>query len=130
LEDIVDFTFDARGTCSSGLVVLTGRHDRAAAEELKARVRTTVAGGWNRLVVDLDAVSFIDSSGLEALIGALRAARGAGGDFRLARPVDAVRRSLASSRMDGVLCAHATVEEAFDVYEAANPTRPPERRAA
>src|SRR5205809_5297005 len=45
-----------------------------------------VEDGNRQLVVDLDQVNFIDSSGLGALISGLKSARQAGGDLRIANP--------------------------------------------
>lgn len=61
-----------------------GKFNLVAAPPLKARIDDLVAVGKNRLVVDLGAVDFIDSSGLGALIGGLKAARQQGGDLRIA----------------------------------------------
>ena len=112
----MEFGFDAHGN-SVGVVVLSGRLDLLAAAELKARLQRLVTDGWNRLVVDLHAVPFIDSSGLGALIGGLKAARVAGGDFRIARPGEQVRYILQVSTLDRVLTPFATVEEALAGYK-------------
>ena len=48
-----------------------GKFNLVAAPPLKARIDDLVAAGKSRLVVDLHAVDFIDSSGLGALIGGL-----------------------------------------------------------
>src|SRR5687768_15494346 len=98
---------------STGVVELSGRVDLLAASELKSRIQTLVAGGWNQLVIDLHAVPFMDSSGLGALVGGLKTARNAGGDFRIARPADQVRYMLQISTLDRVLTPYATVEEAL-----------------
>jgi anti-sigma B factor antagonist len=62
---------------------------------------------------DLGAVPFVDSSGLGALIGGLKAARLAGGDLRLARPAEQAAMILELTNLSRVLRAHATVEEAL-----------------
>jgi anti-anti-sigma factor len=111
----MEFGFDAHGN-STGVVVLSGRLDLLAAAELKARLQRLVADGWSKLVIDLHAVPFIDSSGLGALIGGLKAARVAGGDFRIARPGEQVRYILQVSTLDRVLIPYANVEEALAGY--------------
>ena len=75
-----------------------------------------MAEGWSQLVVDLHAVPFIDSSGLGALVGGLKAARKAGGDCRIARPPEQIRYILEVSTLDKVLTPYATVEEALAEY--------------
>jgi len=79
----------------------SGRLDMAAAPAFREQVRALVTAGAARLVVDLGDVTFVDSSGLGAVIGGLRLARQAGGDLRIARPTDQVRWSWTSRPSSG-----------------------------
>ena len=99
------------------VVRLIGRLDLPVAAVVKDRLAKVVADGHPRLVVDLGEVSFVDSSGLGALIGGLKAARLAGGDLRLARPADQARLILGLTTLDRVLQLCGTVEEALAGYE-------------
>jgi anti-sigma B factor antagonist len=54
------------------------------------------------LVVDMTATEFCDSSGLSALVAAVRRAQAAGGELRLVVGSPAVRKVLAVTGMDGV----------------------------
>ena len=65
-----------------------------------------------RVVLDLAAVEFIDSSGLGALVSALKAARTGGGELRLAALRPNVRQLLEIMRLDRVFSLYGTVEEA------------------
>ena len=89
-----------------------GRLTMAAAGDLKAAVDEQVAAGRAFVVVDLGETTFLDSSGLGALVGGLRAARAADGDLRIARVGAQVRTVLELTTMDRVLRPYATVEEA------------------
>jgi anti-sigma B factor antagonist len=89
-----------------------GKFNLVAAPPLKARIEELVAAGKARLVVDLHAVDFIDSSGLGALIGGLKSARQQGGDLRIAAPGEQVRAVLKLTNLDRILAPFATVEEA------------------
>jgi anti-sigma B factor antagonist len=73
-----------------------------------------VAAGTNRIVVDMAETTFLDSSGLGALIGGLKSARQAGGDLRIARPTPSVVTVFELTNLDKVLRARESVEEAFD----------------
>ncbi|MBC7590775.1 MAG: STAS domain-containing protein [Salinibacterium sp.] len=64
--------------------------------------------------VDLSDVDFIDSSGLGALIGGLKAARQAGGDLRIAAPNEQVRLVLQLTNMERVLTAYPAASSAFN----------------
>jgi anti-sigma B factor antagonist len=111
--------FDLSGDRSTAVVRLTGRLDLLSSADVKQRIQRLVAEGWNRLVVDLSAVAFIDSSGLGALINGLKVARNAGGDIRIARAPDQVRHVLEACTLDRILTPYATVEAALADYARA-----------
>ncbi len=92
---------------------IEGRLDLATAAEVKKAILQAVDGGRPHVVVDLKAVPFIDSSGLGALIGGLRAARTAGGDLRIANPGPQARMILELTTLDRVLATHDTIEAAL-----------------
>ena len=66
-------------------------------------VLTSLAHGDADVVVDLGAVTFIDSSGLRSLLTGQRSARAAGRGFRIADASDAVRRVLEITGVADVL---------------------------
>jgi anti-sigma B factor antagonist len=90
----------------------TGRLNMVAAPAFKNLVEETVASGQTRIVVDLGRVTFIDSSGLGALISGLKATRRAGGDHRLAVVPEQVMTVLGLTNLDRVLRVHPTVVDA------------------
>lgn len=90
-----------------------GRLTMTSAGELKALVDRSVARGRPMVVVDLGETTFMDSSGLGALVGGLRATRTAGGDLRIARPTPQVVTVLELTTMDRVLQPRTSVEEAL-----------------
>ena len=99
----------------SALVLsLDGRLNMVAAPRLKTAIDDAVAAGKPRIVVDLSAVSFIDSSGLGALIAGLKKARQASGDLRIAGVNDQVGTVLRLTNLDRVLRTHESVEAATD----------------
>jgi anti-anti-sigma factor len=100
----------------TAVIRLDGRLDLLSAGAVKQRLTQEVADGRRQLVVDLNGVDFIDSSGLGALIGGLKAARVAGGDLRIARPREQARSVLRLTTLDRVLRGYETVEEAAADY--------------
>lgn len=90
-----------------------GKFNLVAAPPLKSRIDDLVAAGKTRLVVDLHAVDFIDSSGLGALIGGLKSARQQGGDLRIVGAGDQVRAVLKLTNLDRILAPYATIDEAL-----------------
>lgn len=94
------------------VLALDGRLNMVAAPRLKAAVDASVQGGRARLVVDMSAVTFMDSSGLGALIAGLKRARQGKGDLRIAGVSEQVATVLRLTNLDKVLRAHPTVEAA------------------
>lgn len=90
-----------------------GRLNMVSAPELREAVTATIASGRPRIVVDLSATSFIDSSGLGALIGCLKSARQAEGDLRIAAPNDQIRMVLKLSNVDRILRSYDSAAEAY-----------------
>jgi len=91
-----------------------GRLTAAVAPQLRAEVSDLVDAGKTAIVVDLAGVDFIDSSGLGALIGALKATRVAGGDLRIAAAGEQVRQVLRLTNLDRVLHVYPDADGAFD----------------
>lgn len=83
-------------------LLVQGRLDAVTAPELKARLKDLVAAGHAQLVADLVDVSFIDSSGLSALVAGFKAAREAGGTLKLAGLNEQTRLAFQLTRLDRV----------------------------
>ena len=85
-------------------VELSGELDVASGGELKDAVRGAVEGGAESVVVDLGAVSFMDSLGLAALLSAARSAGSGGARFSVTSPHGSEARLLIElSGVDGAL---------------------------
>ncbi|MFH9725491.1 STAS domain-containing protein [Streptomyces sp. NPDC017254] len=82
-----------------------GRFDDHLAEQLSQ--------GRHHLVLDLSALGFMDSSGLNVLIRSVHRAREAGGDLYLAAPNSAVRRILEITGVTTTIPPHDRVAEAL-----------------
>lgn len=95
------------------MLQLEGRLNMVAAPKVRSAIDAVVQEGDARIVVDLAATEFMDSSGLGALIGALRSARQAGGDLRIARVGEQVGTVLSLTNLARVLRPHDTVEDAL-----------------
>jgi len=80
--------------------------DCANCDQLEAEIRRVADGFDRRLVIDLAAVSFLDSSGMRVLVVIDRELRTRGGELVLANLTRAVRTALAA----GGLLDHFEVE--------------------
>lgn len=81
--------------------IVESKLNAANAAEFRVETAKLVEGGAHRLVVDLGKVSFVDSSGLGALVGLLKRV-GNAGDLAVAGLQPAVRRMFELTRMDRV----------------------------
>lgn len=106
-----DVRTDARGI---GIVTPKGRLNMVSAKQLRTAVAELVDAGTTKVVVDLAETTFLDSSGLGALVAGLKSARQAGGDLRIARPTQQVLTVLGLTNMDKVLRPRKSVDGAFD----------------
>lgn len=76
------------------LVSPAGEVDLATADTLESRIVDLLQAGFARVVVDLRAVTFIDSTGIRALLNAHRRARESGGSVSIILGGPATRRPL------------------------------------
>jgi anti-sigma B factor antagonist len=94
------------------IVRVAGEVDVYTSPSLKVALVAAVAEGCRTLIVDLDRVGFIDSSGLGVLVGALRRAREANGDLRIVSGRDAVVKIFRITGLDRVFPVYTTLDEA------------------
>ncbi len=90
------------------------RLDARNASLLRTELTRAVAAGHQRIVLNLELATFIDSSGLGAIVAARRAL-GTEGAIVLCGLTDATSPILRLTRMDRVFEIHATEAEALAV---------------
>jgi anti-sigma B factor antagonist len=96
----VEVRVEARGDAT--LVRVVGVLDAVALPEV-SRELTNAQRGPGEVIVDLEAVTFMDSRGLGALLAANERAREGAPAVRIYRPSDPVQRLLDVSGVRGVL---------------------------
>jgi anti-anti-sigma factor len=84
----------ARADGQRHVIMLSGELDLATAAELESRVAESCSDGARELVLDLEQLRFMDSTGLRAVLIARERCEGHGCELYLARPQPAVRRLL------------------------------------
>jgi anti-sigma B factor antagonist len=97
------------------VVELDGEIDIATAEEAFTRITGTAADGC--VVVDLSAVEFIDASGVNALVRALRFALAARHHLLLASPPRQLSRILDVLGLSAILPTHPDVSAARAAHD-------------
>jgi anti-sigma B factor antagonist len=97
-------------------VALHGEVDVLNVDQVRMALTEAIGAGPAQIVVDLDDLSFIDSTGLGALVFGFQRARDAGIGFRLTRPTRGVRHVLVLSGL-------------LEVVELVTPAQPPPTQA-
>ncbi|MFI7617131.1 anti-sigma factor antagonist [Nonomuraea terrae] len=94
------------------VVAVEGELDLFTAPFLRDEVRDAIKQDGAKLVLDLQQLSFMDSSGLSVLIEAWRLATGEGGGVSLAAPQAPVARILRTTGLDRRIKVYADVDTA------------------
>lgn len=96
------------------LVSIGGEADLHAASELRAALVGAIDAGALTVIVDLSETTFIDSSALGVLVGALKRLRPSGGQLSLVIADPNVRRIFEITLLDRVFELSATRAEALE----------------
>lgn len=97
------------------VLTLSGEVDLYTAPNLKQAIVDIVDDGCTSLVLDLEQVSFIDSSGLGVLISGLRRVKEHGGTLRLVCTKDSILKIFRITGLDKVFPVFATADEAREL---------------
>ncbi|MFE6225340.1 MULTISPECIES: STAS domain-containing protein [unclassified Streptomyces] len=97
----------------TAVLSVEGELDMETAGRLEELLTEQFRRGRLRLVLDLSALAFMDSSGLNILIRAVNRARETGGDLYLAAPTPAVRRILEITGVTMTIPPHDGVADAL-----------------
>lgn len=115
---------DKKGKDNTGkdsyLVEFKGALNARSAEEAKQTFRDLSDKGATQVVVDLDGVPFIDSSGLAALVSGLKTFGGEANNLKLASPQSQARLLFELTMFDRVFQIFDSVQDAKDADIAEN----------
>lgn len=91
---------------------LSGQLDVATAPQFRQELQEAQYGGAIHVVLDLEALEFLDSFGLGVIIGGVKRARLQGTRFAVAAAPDPIRRIFEMTGVDAALGLAASVDEA------------------
>ena len=80
------------------------------------RIYKAIEEGVIHVVLDMEAVKWMNSSGLGTLMSGLTTLRGSGGDLRLANVSDRVRRPIEITKLDKVISMFGSADEAVNSF--------------
>lgn len=95
-------------------ITVSGEVDVYTSPMLKAHIVDAIDAGCTDLVVDLEGVGFIDSSGLGVLVSGLRRVKERSGSMRLVCTKDSILKIFRITGLDKVFPVFATAEEAAE----------------
>lgn len=107
-------SFEVVGSPHPGVPILTvrGEIDVATSPELHELLSDLIADGPEVIIVDLTDVTFIDSTGLGVLVGAVRDVRAGGGDLRLVVTQPQIIKLLELTGLDEVFSVLSNTSDA------------------
>lgn len=84
--------------------------------EIHTKVKELIDKGINKVVIDLGKVSWMNSTGLGALMGSLTSLRNAKGDLKLARVTEKVKSLFMITKLITIFETYDSVEEAVKAF--------------
>jgi anti-sigma B factor antagonist len=109
----VQFRIDEeKGDAASIVLAPCGELDLRVAPELRDRISAVIEDGADTIVIDLSAVTFIDSMALGVLVCAANKLEQLGGRLRLVVPAPELRRIFELTLLDRLFFLDSTREEA------------------
>jgi len=95
-------TIETSQSSDGSLIRVEGEVDLYSSPELRKAILKAVPSAQGGLAIDLEGVTYIDSSGVATLVEGLRCARENGTGFSLVAPSPAVMQVLELARLDSV----------------------------
>lgn len=115
--EIKDHAIDAE----THVIEVNGQIDLYSAPEFKERTLSAIERGKKRLVVDLSGVTFIDSTALSVLVGALKRLRLLDGGLTIVADDDNIRRIFEVTGLHRSFTLCRCREDALEVLAGARP---------
>jgi anti-sigma B factor antagonist len=109
----VDVSVTSRQSGDRTVIEVKGEIDVYTAPVLREEISSLVDAEHTTIVVDLTQVSFMDSTGLGVLVGALKKVRTLGGDLALVINEEKILKVFRITALTQVFSIHPSLEEAL-----------------
>jgi anti-sigma B factor antagonist len=109
----VDLSLTTREADGKTIVSVGGEIDVYTAPKLRDKLSELVASGAYDIVVDMQQVEFLDSTGLGVLVGGLKKVRAHDGSLRLVCNQDRLLKIFRITGLAKVFVIHETADEAL-----------------
>ena len=109
----MDLTLTTREADGKTIVAVGGEIDVYTAPKLRDKITELVGQGSYHLVVDMQQVEFLDSTGLGVLVGGLKKVRAHSGSLQLVCNQDRLLKIFRITGLAKVFVIHETADEAL-----------------
>ena len=109
----MDLSLTTREADGKTVVAVAGEIDVYTAPKLRDKITELVAAGSYDIVVDMQQVEFLDSTGLGVLVGGLKKVRAHDGSLRLVCNQDRLLKIFRITGLAKVFVIHETADEAL-----------------
>src|SRR3954452_23436677 len=110
----VELSVTSRQEGTRTVIAVGGEIDVYTAPSLRERLNELVAAGHYDLIVDMEKVEFLHSTGLRVVAGALKRVRSYDGTLSLVRPQEKILKVFRITGPTKVFPIHATLQEALE----------------
>lgn len=108
----MELTIETHTVAPFDIIEIGGEIDVYTAPRLREAIVAAIEEGRHRLIIDVQKVNFLDSTGLGVLVGALKRVRGDGGSLDIVCTQERILKIFEITGLDKVFGLHATVDEA------------------
>lgn len=117
LRSNVDLSLTTRTEGERTIVTVGGEIDVYTAPKLREQLIDLVSAGSYHLVVDMEGVDFLDSTGLGVLVGGLKRVRAHDGSLRLVCTQERILKIFRITGLTKVFPIHNSIEEAISATD-------------
>jgi len=108
----VDLDVETSNRDGASVLTLRGEIDVYTAPRLRQAIIDLVDGGATRVVVDMEKVDFLDSTGLGVLVGGLKRVKLKEGSLSIVATQDKILKIFDITGLNKIFDIHATVDDA------------------
>lgn len=108
----MELSLSTRSQREHTVLEVGGEIDVYTAPQLRERLIELVEGGQQHIVVDMEQVEFLDSTGLGVLVGGLKRVRAQDGSLRLVCGQERILKIFRITGLEKVFAIYPSVEEA------------------
>lgn len=108
----MELALSTRAEGDFDVIEVAGEIDVYTAPRLREAIVGIVESGRTKLIVDVEKVDFLDSTGLGVLVGALKKVRATGGSLDIVCTHERIIKIFSITGLDKVFGLHRTIDEA------------------